>query len=119
VETIGLEPTTPCVQKMDWSVHKRPGAYRRGRFDAHTLPHTPPVATAVATATLGVSAAMIHPIGHSPVQLAAPTVSTTLAGHGPPVGFVHVQLDLEAGGALDADIEIRPTLGLRFFRLLP
>jgi hypothetical protein len=38
-----LEPTTPaCVQNAAWSVHKRLGAYRRGRFDAHALPHTAP-----------------------------------------------------------------------------
>jgi hypothetical protein len=53
VETMGLEPTTPCLQKMGRRVQERPHAYTRDGFDAHALPYTAAVATAVATGARG------------------------------------------------------------------
>ena len=49
VETSGLEPPTPCVQRKGWCVRERPRASTLGGSDAHALSRTAPVATTVAT----------------------------------------------------------------------
>jgi hypothetical protein len=49
VETMGLEPTTSCLQSVGLTVQERPQASPRDDLAAHALPHTAPVATAVAT----------------------------------------------------------------------
>jgi integrase len=77
VETMGLEPTTPCLQITGWRVSERPQAFSPDNLDAHALPQSARVATAVATATRRVFEVSVESVGYS-----GPKLGSTPSGRG-------------------------------------